>query len=133
MRSVAYAVRVGAVALALGIGSATFGMGVASATESGIVKWFNDTKGFGFITPDSGGKDIYVHFSGISMNGIKTLPEGLRVDYQVTTGPKGLIAIGVRCNSCDYDPRTNRYAITGSAAAGGKAATSKAGPARSAR
>lgn len=130
MRSAAYAMHVGALALALGIGSATFGMGAASAT-TGIVKWFNDTKGIGFITPDSGGEDLFVHFSAIQLNGRKTLTEGLRVNFDVITGPKGAQAVNVYCDGCRFDPRTNRYVNAGSAAAGGKVATTKARPARS--
>jgi CspA family cold shock protein len=56
---------------------------------SGTVKWFNDSKGFGFITPDDGGEDLFAHFSAINMNGFKTLKEGQRVEYEVTQGPKG--------------------------------------------
>ena len=130
MRSAAYAMRVGALALALGIGAATVGMGVASAA-TGTVKWFDDTKGIGFITPEGGGDAIYVHFSSIQLNGRKSLSEGLRVAFDL--GFRGQAA-NVRCeDACNVDPRTNRYVNAGPAAAGGKAATSKAGPARSAR
>lgn len=133
MRVATYAVRAGALALALGLGAATGGMGVASAASSGMVKWFDDTKGIGFITPDDGGRDLFVHFTAIVMNGRKSLSEGIRVNYDIITGPKGLQAVNVSCNSCSFDPRTNRYVDTGSAAAGGKAATTKSGPARTAR
>lgn len=135
MRAATYAMRASALALALGIGAATCGMGVASAA-SGIVKWFSDTKGIGFITPDGGGEDLFVHFSAISTNGRKTLSENLRVSFDVTTGPKGKQASNVRCeDNCSFDPRTNRYVNEGPAAAGGKAATSKpkSGPSRAAR
>ena len=56
---------------------------------SGIVKWFNDAKGFGFITPDEGGEDLFAHFSAIEMDGFKTLKEGQKVTFEVVTGPKG--------------------------------------------
>lgn len=56
---------------------------------TGTVKWFNDAKGFGFLTPDEGGEDLFVHFSGISMPGFKTLAEGQRVSFDVIEGPKG--------------------------------------------
>ena len=53
------------------------------------VKWFNDAKGFGFITPNQGGEDLFAHFSAIQGNGFKTLKEGQQVTFDVTTGPKG--------------------------------------------
>ncbi|HEX2829117.1 MAG TPA: cold-shock protein [Burkholderiales bacterium] len=56
---------------------------------TGTVKWFNDAKGFGFITPDAGGEDLFAHFSSISMQGFKTLREGQRVSFEVTTGNRG--------------------------------------------
>lgn len=56
---------------------------------TGVVKWFNDSKGFGFITPDEGGEDLFAHFSAIQMNGFKSLREGQRVAFQVVDGPKG--------------------------------------------
>jgi CspA family cold shock protein len=62
---------------------------------TGTVKWFNDKKGFGFITPDEGGKDIFVHHTAIIMNGFRTLDEGERVRYEVEQGPKGLQAVKV--------------------------------------
>jgi len=56
---------------------------------TGTVKWFNDAKGFGFVTPEGGGKDVFAHFSAIQGNGFKTLKEGQRVSFDITTGPKG--------------------------------------------
>ena len=62
---------------------------------TGVVKWFSDEKGFGFITPDDGGKDAFVHFSGISGDGFRTLAEGAKVSYDAETGPKGPNATNV--------------------------------------
>jgi CspA family cold shock protein len=62
---------------------------------TGTVKWFNDDKGFGFISPDEPGKDLFVHYSGITSDGFKTLPEGARVSYESEDGPKGPKAVNV--------------------------------------
>lgn len=62
----------------------------------GTVKWFNDAKGFGFITPEDGGQDLFAHFSAIQTSGFKTLRENQRVSYEVTTGPKGQQASNIR-------------------------------------
>ena len=62
---------------------------------TGTVKWFNDDKGFGFITPDESGKDLFVHHTGINANGFKTLAEGARVAFDTETGNKGLKAVNV--------------------------------------
>jgi len=56
---------------------------------TGTVKWFNDAKGFGFITPDDGSEDLFAHFSSITMSGFKTLKEGEKVSFEVVQGPKG--------------------------------------------
>jgi CspA family cold shock protein len=63
---------------------------------TGTVKWFNDAKGFGFITPEDGGKDLFAHFSAIQEQGFKTLKEGQRVSFDVTTGAKGQQAANIR-------------------------------------
>ena len=63
---------------------------------SGTVKWFSNDKGHGFITPDEGGKDVFVHHSAIEGAGYKSLAEGVKVEYEVEEGPKGLQARGVR-------------------------------------
>ena len=65
-------------------------------TETGIVKWFNDGKGFGFITPDSGGKDLFAHFSEIQGTGFKSLAENQRVEFEVKQGQKGLQASNIK-------------------------------------
>lgn len=63
---------------------------------NGTVKWFNDAKGFGFITPDGGGEDLFVHFSEIDSSGFKSLQEKQRVSFEVKTGPKGKQAAQVK-------------------------------------
>lgn len=63
---------------------------------AGTVKWFNDAKGFGFITPDGGGEDLFAHFSAIQGAGFKTLAENQRVTFEVTQGPKGKQASNIR-------------------------------------
>ncbi|HZP85992.1 MAG TPA: cold-shock protein [Burkholderiales bacterium] len=63
---------------------------------SGTVKWFNDAKGFGFISPDDGGKDLFAHFSEIQDNGFKSLQEAQRVTFTVTQGAKGPQATNIR-------------------------------------
>ncbi len=66
------------------------------ATQTGTVKWFNDGKGFGFIAPDDGSKDVFAHFSEIQGGGFKTLTENQKVQFEVTQGPKGPQASNIR-------------------------------------
>jgi CspA family cold shock protein len=63
---------------------------------TGTVKWFNDAKGFGFISQDGGGDDVFCHHSAIMTDGFRTLAEGQKVQFEVTKGPKGLAAANVR-------------------------------------
>ncbi|MBT0511660.1 transcription antiterminator/RNA stability regulator CspE [Morganella morganii subsp. morganii] len=65
------------------------------AKLKGTVKWFNESKGFGFITPVDGSKDVFVHFSAIMTDGFKTLAEGQQVEFEVQDGPKGPAAANV--------------------------------------
>jgi CspA family cold shock protein len=62
---------------------------------TGTVKWFSDDKGFGFITPDEGNRDLFVHHTGINANGYRSLPEGVRVSYEEEQGDKGPKAVNV--------------------------------------
>ncbi|HWO57894.1 MAG TPA: cold-shock protein [bacterium] len=63
---------------------------------TGTVKWFNDAKGYGFITPDDGGKDVFVHHQAIQAEGFRSLKEGDKVTYEVVQGPKGPQAENVK-------------------------------------
>lgn len=63
---------------------------------TGIVKWFNASKGYGFISPSSGGDDLFAHFSGIDMEGYKSLKEGQEVEFEIQAGPKGPQAARIR-------------------------------------
>ncbi|MFH2139949.1 MAG: cold-shock protein [Sideroxydans sp. RIFOXYB12_FULL_59_6] len=63
---------------------------------TGTVKWFNDSKGFGFITPSNGGDDLFAHFSAIQSSGFKTLTEGQAVEFDIVAGPKGQQASNIR-------------------------------------
>lgn len=64
--------------------------------STGTVKWFDESKGFGFIAPEDGGKDIFVHYSAIEGNGFRTLTEGQRVEFEAKPGPKGMQATSVK-------------------------------------
>lgn len=64
--------------------------------ETGVVKWFNEKKGFGFITPDSGGDDLFVHYSNLVGEGFKTLRDGQKVQYEPAKGRKGMEATNVK-------------------------------------
>lgn len=63
---------------------------------TGTVKWFNDAKGFGFISPETGGGDVFAHFSAIQMDGFRTLKQGGRVSFELIQGPKGEMAQNIR-------------------------------------
>jgi cold shock protein len=67
-----------------------------ASMATGTVKWFSDDKGFGFITPDEGSKDLFVHFSGIASDGFRSLAEGTRVSYEEEAGDKGPKAVNVQ-------------------------------------
>jgi cold shock protein len=69
---------------------------------TGVVKWFNESKGFGFLTPDDGGQDLFAHFSDIQGRGFRTLREGQKVEYTIKDGPKGPQAAEIR--SLDPEP-----------------------------
>lgn len=63
---------------------------------TGTVKWFSNAKGYGFISPDSGGEDVFAHFSAIEADGYRTLKEGQKVEFDISEGPKGLQASRIR-------------------------------------
>jgi cold shock protein len=67
-----------------------------SNMATGTVKWFNEAKGFGFITPEGGGEDLFAHFREIQGTGFKTLKEGQKVEFEIRKGPKGLQAAAIK-------------------------------------
>lgn len=73
----------------------------------GIVKWFSNAKGYGFISPEQGGDDIFAHFSSISMDGYKTLKKGQKVEFECTQGPKGLHATEIRPSEFEESSTTH--------------------------
>ncbi len=70
---------------------------------TGIVKWFNNAKGYGFISPEGGGTDVFVHFSAIEMEGYKTLKQGQKVGFDLIEGPRGLQAVKIRSHNQDEE------------------------------
>lgn len=68
---------------------------------TGIVKWFNESRGYGFITPSSGGDDVFAHYSAILMDGFKTLHEGQQVEFGVEDGPRGPEATRIKAMPAD--------------------------------
>jgi CspA family cold shock protein len=80
----------------------------------GMVKWFNDVKGFGFIEPEGGGEDVFAHFSAIQMDGFRTLKQGSQVSYELVDGPKGKLAQNI-CALQPPSPRTAPLAQADSA------------------
>jgi len=70
--------------------------GVNGVMATGAVKWFSNAKGFGFISPDVGGEDVFAHFSEISMEGYKSLKGGQKVEFDISEGPKGLYAANIK-------------------------------------
>ena len=70
---------------------------------TGTVKWFNNAKGYGFVVPESGGDDIFVHYSSIQMDGYRTLRAGQPITFEVKEGPKGLHAVNIRLQGSPAD------------------------------
>jgi CspA family cold shock protein len=77
-------------------GAVSIGLAEEQDVAVGTVKWFNSDKGFGFITPDGGGSDVFAHYSAISSGGFRSLEENQRVEFDITQGPKGPQAANIR-------------------------------------
>ncbi len=73
---------------------------------AGVVKWFSNAKGYGFITPETGGEDVFAHFSAITMDGYRTLKRGQRVEFEFSQGPKGLQATEIRPAEDEFSPNS---------------------------
>ena len=84
----------------------------------GTVKWFNDAKGFGFIEPESGGEDVFAHFSAIQMDGFRTLKQGGKVRFEVVQGPKGQLAQNIAALDAEPPPDAPSGAPSGAPGAG---------------
>jgi CspA family cold shock protein len=75
---------------------------------TGKVKWFNNAKGYGFILPESGGEDLFAHYSSIQMDGYKTLRAGQDVEFDMQQGPKGMHAVNIRSLEADAEAEATR-------------------------
>lgn len=84
---------------------------------AGIVKWFNDAKGFGFIEPEGGGADIFAHFTAVQMDGFRTLKQGSRVTFDIVDGPKGQLAQNIRSEDASVTGEVLDNTLTAGAAA----------------
>ena len=78
-------------------------MAIGNVT-SGKVKWFNNAKGYGFVLPEEGGEDLFVHYSAIQMEGYKTLKAGQEVQFEIAEGPKGLHAVNIQAVATGEEP-----------------------------
>lgn len=74
--------------------------------QTGVVKWFNNAKGYGFILSESGGDEVFAHYSAISMEGYKTLKAGQAVNFDAEMGPKGLHAVTIETDDATHTPDT---------------------------